>query len=300
MSVHAICLNIPTSIERGLLNGTMARNAAGIIRATSLHPERRAGTILGHLREVNGPSQGDGSLAFMPGAATVALQTATLTYLKVRLDRMENQLDAIHRQGSEILSNVTRLKELQYLEFAEPAAEALELLHRYGHGQRLNLLEQAHVRFIQATGGVRHLLNAHSAEEMLENAPQVEGIFKAGALCAAGELDCLAVLEAPSTERGKALADHESLWRSIEDKLREVAPPSRRFPTVAMLRSSPERNPNLTRIRWLDGTSEIALAFQGEQAVLSGVQTISQKQLNEWIESANRGETRAIFVDAIP
>jgi hypothetical protein len=45
---------------------------------------------------------------------------------------------------------------------------------------------------------------------------------------------------------------------------------------------------------------EAALAFQGEQAVLSGVQTLSQKQLHEWIESANRGEPRAIFVDAIP
>ena len=101
--------------------------------------------------------------------------------------------------------------------------------------------------------------------------------------------------------KGKTTGLVESLWRSIEDKLREVAPPSRRFPTVAMLRSSPERNPHLTRIRWLDGTLEAALAFQGEQAVLFGCpDPFPEAQLHEWIESANRGEPRAIFVDAIP
>jgi len=297
MPIQTVYLHIPATIQRGLDSGTLVQNAAGVVRATGAHPERAAGSIFGHLREVNGPEQLAGPNAFVPAVATVALQAATLAYLKVRLDRIEGRLDAIHQQGSEILSSVKQVKALQYLDFTRPAAEALEFLQRYAHGRRPRLLEEAHNRLIQATGGMRQLLAAHSTELLLENAPEVEQLFRVTSLCAAGEAQCLALLEAPVAERAKVLADHETLWVHVNRKLEDYVPTSRRFPTVEMLRASPEQNPNRTRARWQGESGEAALALRGEQAVLAGIEALPPAQLGPWREGADRGERRALFVE---
>jgi hypothetical protein len=296
MFVQPVYLNIPAIIERGLASGTLTRNAAGVVRATALHPDRAAGSIFGHLREVNVPTQAAQPSAFVPAVATVALQAATLAYMKVRFDKIEAKLDAIHDQGAQLLSAVTQVKALQYLEFARPAAEALELLQRYGHGRRDRLLEDAHSRFIQATGGLRQLLTAHSSDQLLENARHVERLFQVASLCAAGEGQCLAFLEATAEERTRSLADHESLWSAVDRKLAEHVPTSRRFPTVDMLRASPEANPNRTRDRWQVETREAALALQGEQAVLTGLKALPTAEVEAWSEGANREEPRGLFV----
>ena len=174
MAIYTIHLLVPRFIHAGLADGTLTRNAAGIVRATALHPTRQAGTIFGHLREVNGPSQAMPQSGFMPAVATMALQAATLAYLKVRLDRIEAQLEAIHHQGNEILLTIGEVRDLQYLVFTRPAAEALELLHRYDHGRRAHLLDDAHTRFVEAVGGLRQFIAAHSAERMIENAQAME------------------------------------------------------------------------------------------------------------------------------
>ena len=186
----------------------------------------------------------------------------------------------------------------QYLEFARPAAEALELLQRYGHGRRERLLDDAHRRFIQATGGLRQLLGAHSDEQLLGSAPQVERLFQVAMLCAAGEGQCLAFLEAPAEERVKSLTDHECLWTSVDRKLEAYVPTSRRFPTVDMLRNSPEANPNKTRARWQVESREAALVLRGEQAVIAGLQSLPQADVRSWSEGASRGEVRGLFVEA--
>ena len=297
MPFQTVYLHIPAAIQRGLDTGTLVQNAAGIVRATGTHPERTAGSIVGHLREVNGPECLAGPNAFVPAVATVALQAATFAYLKVRLDRIEGKLDAIHHQGNEILSTVKQVKALQYLQFSRPAAEALEFLQRYAHGHRPRLLDQAHDRFIQATGGLRQFLAAHSTELLLENATEVEQLLRVASLCAAGEAQCLALLEAPVAERSKMLTDHETFWIQVDQKLKDFVPTSRRFPTVEMLRASPEQNPNRTHARWKAEAGEAALALRGENSVLGSFKELARAQLESWRDDLERGEQRALFVE---
>lgn len=298
MYVMPVYLSVPTAIQQGLASGALTRNAAGIVRATSLHPFRPPGSIVGHLREVNGSAQASDPSAFLSATATVVLQAATLAYMKVRLDRIEDQITGLHQQGVELMSQVSHVKDMQYLQFVQPVAEAMELLQRCSGGNRNAHLDDAHVGFVKATGALRLVFSRHSSERMLENAGAMEAMFNAASVCAAGELQCLALRGAPVDERTAALRGHAALWGSVQETLAAPFRTSTRFPTGAMLRAVPGGVVNKTRARWHDAARETGLALQSERDVMMALKARPVDELNAWVASANEGAHKVLFVDA--
>lgn len=298
MYVMPIHLSVPLEIQQGLASGALMRNAAGIVRATTQHPYRQPGSIVGHLREVNGPAQAADASAFLSATATVVLQAATLAYLKVRLDRIEDQIVGLHQQGVALMSQVAHVKDMQYLQFVQPVAEAMELLQRFSSGHRDAHLQEAHVGFVRATGTLRLVLGRHSPERMLENAAAMETMFNAASVCAAGELQCLALRKSSVDERAAALRGHAALWSSVQEKLANPVRTSIRFPTDSMLRAVPGASINKTRARWCDAARETGSALRGELDVMQACLTIPEHELKAWVDSANRGDPRVLFVDA--
>lgn len=296
MAIHKVHLAIPFEIERGLNQGYLIRNGAGVVRATALHPTRSAGSIVGHLREVDPGRNGSARSVLASLDATAMLQATTLLYLKVRFDRVESLLHAIHHQGSEILATMNEVKTLLYLDFARPAAAALEFLRRYQHDREAGFCEEARLRFIEAAAGLRLLLRTHTAERLIENGTQLEAIFRTGSVCVAGELHCATVLGKGSATRIKTLEDYESIWREADDALDKLVPPSRRIPTIAMLRAS-NGDPMRARAHLQGLARERVDACRSERVVLDAIQTLPTETWDHWVDGANRGEHEALFVE---
>jgi hypothetical protein len=125
---------------------------------------------------------------------------------------------------------------------------------------------------------------------------EVDGVLRATSLCAVGEQYCLGNLGASPKERCHALAQHESLWGEFSHSLKDAKTTSLRFPTIESLRSSPDGNPNITLNRWREGARETLGNYEGERAVITGLSSLGPAEMHPWVEAANRGEHKVLFL----
>lgn len=284
MALYQVLLDIPGEIERGLSSGALVRNAAGVIRH-AVGPHR--GEIVAHLREASGFNPlAMHPQSIVPPVASIGLQTTTLVYLKVRLDRIERLTGEVLSVAREALATVTRIEQVQYVAFTKMIGRGLEYLERSVGSQNREGLAEAQKCFVYGLADLRTLLATHNGESMLEHAPNVRVLLRAAALGAVAEMRAMSFAQVERRGQLTALGAHRSFWAALVDCLAGVPGPSERLPTLQMLEANPEGGPEATRRRWLNEAQSFVDMIDGEARLLE----LSDDQTNadvirEWVES---------------
>lgn len=287
MYTYRVALAVPAHIHEGLQNGALVRNAAGVIRH-AIGPNK--GHIVAHLREASptavqdavGTPSSPGDL-LVSNMATVALQAATLAYMHVRFDRLERQVTQVLRVSRDTYEAVSRLRDFQYLDYAAMWMRGFEALQRFQDGGGRHHLEDACRSFRDANADLKRLLLIHDGERLLGNADQIELLLRLSAAGATAELQALALAEAPAKERQAAMRSYRLFWSEFLERIERVPPPTRRLPTLEMLRSGSLGYHERQR-RWQREAAALIEAFDVEHFLLESASTRPQ-ELEAWLHA---------------
>ncbi len=271
MSFIQVMLEIPPWVEAGLANGSLIREAAGIIRQAGTK------TIVCHLREAN-PSQFVESACPSPlQVLTTGLQIATIGYLQLRFDHIDQALVALNSVSQLILSELHHSIYLHYLSAARGVARGIEFLTREWARHDGLWLSEAERQFIIGAADIWLHINNRSGEELLESAAPVQKLLTYAALAAVGEFVCLCRRQADERERLIALKRHEGHWNQFRTNMASVLPPTRRFPTRQMLHDG--MNPWAMRKTWDREASAIILRLENEESFQRALTQVDQEGL---------------------
>lgn len=190
MSVLQVLLEIPEDIAIGLANGTLVRDAAGVIRDLS-------GRIVAHLHEISS-SEITGQLndiknilkaqtaqlaniektigtlqssVNMFGAMFLCVQIASTIYLGSKLDNIQNKLENIENGLRDLKSNIEELKDDHIIDVVKYVQRARE---NYVDARYENAIEDA----CRARSDIYNYINNKSAKVLLLNISALEKLFR--------------------------------------------------------------------------------------------------------------------------
>jgi hypothetical protein len=301
MHTYHVMLAVPEYIHQGLQNGSLVRNAAGVIRH-AIGPNK--GNIVAHLREAApvrmqeavGPSSPSGDL-LASNMATLALQAATMAYLQVRFDAIEHQLTQVLRISQDTYAAVRKIRDFQYLDYATMWVRGFEALQRFQDGGGHHHLKDACRAFRDAIADLKRLLMTHDGEQLLGTAAQIELLLRLAAAGAAAEIQALTLAKAPAEEQAAALRSHRQFWSEFLGRLEDVPPPTRRFPTLEMLRSGPMGHLERQR-RWQFEATTLIETFDVENFLLKSASTRLQ-EVAAWLQApADAAKPLCLLVEA--
>ena len=183
-----VLLEIPGEIAKGLKNGTMVRDAAGVVRIAKGNPG--AGQTVTHLREVAVPTQEAASMAFSPMLLHGAMHLAVLAYVKRRFDVLEEQMGQlfglIHRMNDvlEELKNHARKK------VTEPVLLGLRYYDQFVSTNDDQWLHDAHKQFLKGVVKITDTINGFRSDQVLPEYQWVEKLLLMLAVAESGIIRC--------------------------------------------------------------------------------------------------------------
>lgn len=190
MAVLQVLLEIPEDIAIGLANGTLVRDAAGVIRDLSgrivahLH-EISSSDITGQLSDIkniftaqtaqiSGIEKAIGALQApvnLFGAMFLCVQIASTIYLGSKLDKIQNKLENIENGLRDIKSDIGELKDDHIIDVIKYVQRARE---NYIDARYENAIEDA----CRARSDIYNYINNKSAKVLLLNIPALEKLFR--------------------------------------------------------------------------------------------------------------------------
>lgn len=266
-----VTLEIPPWVEAGLRDGSLIRDAAGIIRKADTKE------IICHLREID-LSPFWQNLCMSPVQwLTAGLQIATIGYLKLRLDRVERSLESLYAMSEHILSELRSIEDHLWLTAVQGVARGVELLARERARGDGHWLHDAERYFITGAADIWLHIHNRSGEGLIEHAPYVQKLLSYAAMAAAGEFICMGQRRADEREMLAVLGQHRDHWNEFRRSLASVLPPTHRFPTLKMLQAS--GNPWHMRNTWDDEAHAIIQQLENEQVFQQALTHVDQDSI---------------------
>ena len=296
MPTYQVYLLVPQHIHAGLSNGTLVRDAAGIIRKA---PGPGGGQVVAHLKEIT-PHEILQSQSMLPGligsAVTIGCSIYICHHMDRRFDRIEAMCSRIQFAVDSALATVRNIQELQMYAFTTDILKGLEYLRRYARTHTPHFLPDAKKYLFQGGCVIRGLFKPRDGEWLLENAPDVERILYSASLCAMAEPEAIALSGDTPQDQAVAVEAHFEFWKEIHEKLLSTPGSAQRVPTTKMLRACQGAGPDAKRRDWLDGTKEMISSLEGEMIFLEAANEIGYEPLQESIHEAERTGTNNLCI----
>lgn len=294
MSAVNVFLDIPHGIQHAISMGRMVRDG-GVVRWALGTP--KAGKIVAHLHEVL--PMGSPATVLLPAALFAAAQMVSTAYLARRLNRIEEALGQVRAEQDRMIGYLQQVMEDQLLRWTEDVSRGHEFLGRAMASGRLADFDRGRERFIDASGSIRHWMNARHGEQLLERSAEVEHLLRADAAALAGELACMAYLSMPYDERAFVVRRHGELWHRTRETIETVPTPTQRMPTLVALQTLGRQLPRWRRSICEDLRRGEQLAEEQERLLLGLQDTPEDQRQRISQELSSQPDRLLVFVAAM-
>jgi hypothetical protein len=232
--IHKIYLGIPEWLAQHLANGTMVRDAAGVIRWAK--GQSSGGQIVAHLRESTTSASTNAATGL--NVATIGLQMANLAYMKARFDQLQYITEQILSDVRALSATCDHILELEYQSWLRVSMEACEHYRRYLRDGDVSYLNRACEKFTDGFSNIKQLVRSHTPERMAAQIRRIDFFLQIDHLCAALEQQALAAVGRTPAQRNDILSDRLSFYRETHEKLGTIPRPSIQLPSLDIISNS--------------------------------------------------------------